>query len=193
MKKLVLLILPLLFTAQLQAQFEKHEISASYGMVTVDQIVDIFEDILVTIFTLGNFEKSDYNYSGALFLTYKYGASYRWDIGLTAGIDRVQTDLMWDDELQGYFKENHTTLAAETDYRWVKKNFIELYTGIGVGYTFTNNYAELLNGDTENVNSGHVTGQLNLLGIRIGKKIGLYTEIGFGYKGILNFGASFKF
>jgi hypothetical protein len=193
MKKITFIILTLMFAIPLNAQFDKHEISASYGMVTANQIADIFEDLLVSIFTLGHFEKSDYSYTGAIFLTYKNGVSNRWNLGFTAGIDKVQANLMWDDELQGYFKENHTTIAAETDFRWVKRPFFELYSGLGLGYTFTTNYADLLNGGSERVSSGNVAVQINPLGIRLGKKIGFYTEFGFGYKGILNFGASVKF
>lgn len=193
MKKITFILLAIMLAFPLHAQFEKHEISASYGMVTVDQVADFFEQILVSIFTLGHYNTENYSYSGAIFMTYRYGVSHRWDVGLSAGIDRVQADLMWDDEIQGFFKKNHTTFAAETDIRWIKKSFVELYTGIGLGYTFTNNSAELLNGDSEIVNTGHVTGQLDILGIRLGKKIGFYTEFGFGYKGILNFGASYKF
>ena len=193
MKKIAIVIMALMLAFPLSAQFEKHEISASYGVVTLDQVVDIFEDILISIFTLGNFEKDDYSYTGALFLTYRYSANYRWDIGVTAGLDRVEGNLIWADQLAGTFRESHNTIALETHLRWVRKSFIELYSGIGVGYTFTNNYAELLTGEQESINSGHVTGQLNVLGIRLGKKIGLYTEFGFGYKGLLNFGASVKF
>ena len=193
MKKIALLFLAVAFAFPLEAQFEEHEISASYGLVTAYQIADIFADILVSIFTLGNFEMSDHSYTGAIFLTYKYAASHRLNIGCTAGIDRMQGNLMWDDELQGYFNKNHTTLAAETDFRWVKKPFFELYTGMGIGYTFSTNLADLLNGDSEKINSGHVAVQLNPIGFRLGKKLGFYTEFGFGYKGILNFGASLQF
>lgn len=193
MKKLVLLLLLAIFILPVNAQFEKHEISASYGLVTTDQIVDLIEDVIISIFTLGNFEKDDYSYSGALFLTYKYGITYRLEIGGTLGMDRVQGNLLWNDELQGNFRESHTTLALELTYRWVKQDFINLYSGFGSGYTFTNNYAELLTGETETINTGHPAIQMNLLGLRLGKKIAVFTELGFGYKGIINFGASFKF
>ncbi len=193
MKKIIILILFAVLAFPINAQFEKHEISGSYGLVTVDQIGDIIAEVLVSIFTLGNFETADQNYTGAMYLTYNYAASYRWDIGVVAGIDMSNGNLMWDDELEGTFMKNHTTLAVETNFRWVKKSFVELYTGIGVGYTFTKNTAEMLNGDSESINSGHVTGQLNALGIRVGKKFGVHTELGFGYQGILNFGFSYKF
>lgn len=193
MKKIVVLIIVAALAMPAKAQFEKHEISASYGMVTVDQIADIFAQVLVVVLTLGNFEMDNQDYSGAWFLTYKYGVSYRLDLGLTAGLDRVKGNLLWDDELQGTFRQGHYTTAAEMTYRWVKKDLFTLYSGLGLGYTFTSIITDPIAGESEKTNSGHATGQMNLLGLRIGKKFGVFTEFGFGYKGIINLGASYKF
>lgn len=193
MKKIVVLIIIAALAFPADAQFEKHEISASYGLVTVDQVADIFAQVLISLFTLGNLEMDDHQYSGAWFLSYKYGVTYRMDLGVTAGLDRVKGNLWWDDELEGTFRQSHYTMAAEMTYRWIKKDLVNMYSGIGIGYTFTNSYADLLNGESEDINSGHVTGQLNLIGLRVGKKFGVFTEFGFGYKGIINLGASYKF
>lgn len=193
MKKIFVLLLIAALAFPARAQFEQHEISASYGMVTVDQVADIIAGLLLSVFTLGNFEMDNHDYSGAWFLTYKYGVTYRLDLGLTAGLDRVKGDLLWNDEIEGSFRQGHYTVAAEMTYRWVKKDLLNLYSGIGLGYTLTNSYADFINGDTESVNTGHVTGQMNLMGLRIGKKFGVFSEFGFGYKGLLNFGASYRF
>jgi len=193
MKKILILLLALVLSFPLNAQSEKHEISASYGLITTDQIVDIFEDIFVTIFSLGYFEKGDYNYTGALFLTYNYIGMQRLSLGITAGLDRVQGSLLVNDLEEGLFNESHYTLAAEMDFIWINRNFIEVYSGLGLGYTFTENHADMYDGAYESVTSSHPTFQLDVLGIRLGRKLGVYSELGFGYKGILNFGASYKF
>ena len=87
MKKILILIITVILSFPLNAQSEKHEISASYGLITLDQAAGIFGDVFITILTLGYFEKGDYDYSGALFLTYKYAIADRLNIGLTTGLD----------------------------------------------------------------------------------------------------------
>jgi hypothetical protein len=194
MKKLVIILLLSSGVVTTNAQYVHHDLSGSYGFVTTDQIVDVFKDVLTAVFSFGNYQKEDYNYSGALFLTYKNAVTYKTHIGATIGIDNVTGDLTNNNIKYGDFRTNHTTMAIEGDIRWVKKNAFQLYSGIGLGYTFTSETGEIsATGDTDTNKSGHVAFQINPLGMRMGKRLGAFAEIGFGYKGIANFGLSYQF
>ena len=194
MKRTCILLLMAFLQSPAQGQFVHHDLSASYGIVTSYQIMDVIEDVLVATFSFGNYEKEDYNYSGALFATYKYAPSFRVNTGLTFGVDRVRGDLIHNDIKYGDFSESHVTLAAEADYRWVKQEMVQLYTGLGLGYTFnreTGTYNDT--GETDVNSSGNFAFQITPVGLRVGRQLGFFTELGFGYKGILNFGLSYRF
>lgn len=74
-------------------------------------------------------------------------------------------------------------------------NKVQLYSGLGIGYTFG---SESLN---PAVDSGKTTStgtinsfawQVNVIGIRVGKAIAGFAEFGYGYKGIVNIGLSIQ-
>jgi hypothetical protein len=56
-----------------------------------------------------------------------------------------------------------------------------MYSGIGLAYFTTGEY------DT------NFSFQGTALGFRVGKKLAAYAELGFGYKGIAQIGASYQF
>lgn len=194
MKKTILILSLFAGSLQLNGQYLHHDITASYGIVTTDQVADVLKDVLTTIFSFGTYEKDNYNYSGALFLTYKRPVTFRLHLGGTIGMDNVSGDLVSDNIKYGEFATSHTTLATEADLRWVKRNWLQMYSGLGLGYTFTSEQGTYTNTGESDINrSGHLAIQANALGIRLGKRLGGFMEVGFGYKGILNFGLSYQF
>lgn len=194
MKKFIFTLLLVCTFASAKSQFIEHDISASYGIVTTDQIVDMIKDVFTTIFSFGTYEKDNYDYTGARFLTYKNSVRYRLGLGATVGMDGVRGDLLSNQTKYGTFSTNHYTLAAEADYRWVNTKFFQMYSGFGLGYTLSTDKGEVTTtGESDLLISGHSAFQINPLGMRIGKGFGGFVELGFGYKGLLNFGLSYQF
>ncbi|MFT6797792.1 MAG: hypothetical protein ACJART_002946, partial [Maribacter sp.] len=76
---------------------------------------------------------------------------------------------------------SNITIAIETDYRYISKPSFQMYSGIGLAYFTTGEY------DT------NFSFQGTALGFRVGKKLAAYAELGFGYKGIAQIGASYQF
>lgn len=194
MKKLIIFLFLSICTINVEGQVQRHDIMGSYGIVTTDQVVDLLADLLVTLFSFGEYSKDNYAYSGALFLTYKNSVTHRLNIGATIGLDRVNGDLINDQIKYGEFSTTHVTVAGEADLRWVKKDFFEMYTGLGLGYTFSEDKGSIsATNETDILNTGHANLQFDLLGLRVGRNFGGFIETGFGYKGILNFGISYQF
>ena len=59
-------------------QTRQHDFSLSYGVLSTDQVLDIFENLIMVVITLGNFYKDDMKYSGVPFLTYHYSGNSRF-------------------------------------------------------------------------------------------------------------------
>jgi hypothetical protein len=58
--------------------------------------------------------------------------------------------------------------------------------------SFTRNYGEDNAGLLDVSKSRHIAFQINRPGFRFGRNFGAYLETGFRYKGILNFGLSYR-
>lgn len=176
------------------AQTRRHDVSLSYGLVTSDQITDILEDILTIIITFGTFSKRDIQFTGAPFFTYHYAPKGRFGVGFALGAYRSKGDLYLLDEQRGTFKETSYVGAAEIDYRWIMGRSFQLYSGLGAGATLKRG-TYTVTGEPESEVTSRVrpTVHLNLLGFRVGGKVGFFAELGAGYKGVINLGLSAQF
>ena len=67
-----------------------------------------------------------------------------------------------------------------------------MYSGLAFGYAFQNIQYMPIEGEEEVENPGKMAFHINAIGFRFGKSIGGFLELGYGYKGILNFGFSLK-
>lgn len=173
-------------------QTRKHDLSLSYGVGSGDQLMDIFTDIMTIVITLGTFSKDNMESTGVPFLTYHYSRNSKFGFGFAIGGYQSRGDLKLLGDIVGDFKETNTIGALEIDYHWVMKKAFQLYSGAGFGVrvrkgTYNNQDS------TETVSTALPTFHVNLLGFRIGRNVGIFAELGAGYKGIFCGGLNAQF
>jgi len=174
------------------AQTRKHDFSLSYGGASIDQLADIFTDVMTIVITLGTFSKTGMKYTGVPFLTYHYSRNSKFGFGFAVGGYQSTGDLQILGETVGDFKETNYIGALELDYHWVIKKGFQLYSGAGLGVRIRKGtYSDLDSTDT--VSKALPTFHVNLLGFRIGRNIGFFGELGAGYKGIFCGGLNAQF
>lgn len=176
------------------AQERTHDVSFQFGFLSTDQLTDIFEDIVLIVITLGNFYKNDMTFSGLPFLTYHYSANSRFGFGGTVGYYSSAGNLVQEggSVVVGDFRERNYIAAAELDYHWVMRPGFQLYSGAGFGVRIRRGtYTDA--DETDTVAKALPAFHLNALGLRIGKKVGFFAELGVGYKGILAAGVNAQF
>ncbi|SKB28670.1 hypothetical protein [Maribacter arcticus] len=156
----------------IQAQTKgSNQISMSYGAFSVYEYASMF------------FE--DIESKGIASLNYKYAVKDRFMVGAAISYEALTGHT--NDVLVAFGAEDtereftNITFAVETDYRYVSKPSFQMYSGIGVAYFTSDQY------DT------NLSFQINALGFRVGKKLAAYAELGFGYKGMAQLGASYQF
>lgn len=202
MKKIVTLLLLALLSTGAFAQspsFGKNELDLSYGLITAPQFIDVWKDILVTTFSFGTYQQENKHYTGGLFLTYKYALKDRWLLGFTAGYDGASGDLLnKDGNFKGDYVTSYVSTIASVDYRYLMRDKVQLYSGIGVGATLLSDKSKAINPDTNSEetdinNQVFFDFQINLIGVRVGKALAGFAELGVGYKGIINAGISYQF
>jgi len=198
MRKIVLLLFLSGFLQSIKAQstedFTQHDFAYSYGVVTSNQIINVLTDIAVAIVSFGNVERELQGFSGGHFLTYEYRAMDQLSFAFCGGIDKAHGNLLDpDDIIRGSYRNFYTTIGIATRFRYVDREWVQMYSGIGLAYTFYG-YKDLL--DTGEISRSDILSypnmQFNIWSIRVGKSFGGFMELGVGYKGILNFGISYQ-
>jgi hypothetical protein len=131
----------------------------------------------------------DFHFSNSYQISYRYKTPRKLTLGFSVSLLNGKLSQNQNMELQ------HTSIvtAFEPKFSYVKKAAFELYFFAGAGVIFNKNKT-IVNG--ESVASQlytNPTTQLTPLGIRAGKKVAVFAEIGYGYKGIVNLGLSSRF
>ena len=172
-----------------------NELAGSYGIITTNQMFNVLKDIASVVFTFGNYDKENTDYSGGWFLAYKYAPNDNILLSITGGIDGAKGDLVDNDVKYGEFKTTYTSAIVGFDYRYLNKDFIQLYSGVGAGVTLCKNSGtQSGSGETDvSWDDPYFNFQVNLLGVRVGKALAGFAEFGLGYKGIINAGISYQF
>jgi hypothetical protein len=172
-------------------QTRTHDVSLQYGFLSIDQLTDIFTDILTIVITLGTFSKDEVKYTGVPFLTYHYSANSRFGFGGAIGGYSSRGVLQVGGADTGTFKEQNYIAAAELDYHWIMREGLQVYSGAGFGVRYRHGTYETT--ETDTLNRVLPTFHLNAIGVRFGRKVGFFFELGAGYKGILSGGINAQF
>jgi len=186
----------------------------SFGTWTPDFLLDGYEPGRPTEYSYAN--KGN---PGALCITYKYRFSKRAYIGITGTLEQQYGDWL-DNEIldgnvfdlqttvKGAFVRTCYTLAAEFSWDYASRDLYRLYTVMGLGFTAEretdqydiayyeqgyNNGINKYGPIRQDNNHTHVNGYYAPLGISIGRKLSYFLELGFGYKGIVHTGLSYRF
>lgn len=157
-------------------------------------------------------------YTGAIFATYCYHVSHVISLGITAAYENEQGTFidnsynynyyyyyMSGGFLANYFNHSGTfkrscfTIAPEVTFSYgdFSHDLVRLYSIVGIGYTFRN---ETVRDAVTNeefrapyIKTVHANAYVSPLGIRVGRRLSGFFELGIGYKGILNYGATYRF
>lgn len=192
MKKTIIIIgLLIVLPATIFAQDKKHEMVLGYGVGTHYAIVEQMAGILGVVITLGEFNAELESGTGAILLGYRYSVGDKLTIGFDGSYTKLKDVLKFDGKEVGNLDKYFYTIAPYIAYNYVKKGNLSMYSGIGLGYAFVKDAYTTDDGD-EIENIGEFAFHLNAFGVRYGKNIGGYVEVGYGYKGIVNLGISLK-
>ena len=189
MKKLILLVF-IFQTWNCPAQsIAKHEIQIGYGPLARELV---FNDALGNFFrTLAHLPAKHIDFSNSYSVTYRYQPNRKVALGLTSVVATGRSYKNYLFESASHYKHTSVILAFETKFIYVDKPLLTLYSLIGLGGLLL--YEKNLDRPKTPTNIFNwPTCQLTPFGIRYGKKIGIFGELGYGYKGIINMGASLK-
>ena len=191
--------------------FRRHSISLSDGIGSAEQWRNVLGDHTREYTRQG----IPLLLSGAAFITYRYVLDDRFSLGITAGFDnstgritRSRNRYSLPAGSLGGYQRRSRTIAAELRLVYYSNEEETFYGLVGGGYTFSNvriNYVDdvynemskrypgVLGDDPRVINDNRLAHQVTLFGYRTNGPFSVFTEIGFGYKGLLHFGLSYEF
>jgi hypothetical protein len=169
---------------------DREELQISFGPLARNQIAT---DILLNMGrTLLREPIRKVAFSKKVSATYRYQTNKKLAVSVNAGLG-------WGDASKKYpfaerFNYRHKSymLSFEAKFNYLSKPNIELYYFAGGGSVIvrerrldrpTNQYETFM----------YPTFQVTPFGVRAGKQTGIFAEIGYGYKGIINMGLSSRF
>lgn len=176
------------------AQERRHDLSLQFGVMSPDQVLDVFGNIGILIITLGNFYKDNMQFSGIPVLTYHYSSNSRFGFGGALGYYGSWGDLVIESGggVVGEYRERNFTMAAELDYHWIMRPGVQVYSCAGFGLRVRRGrYTDAA--ETTTRTWAIPTVNITALGVRFGRKIGFFAEAGAGYKGMLSVGVNGQF
>lgn len=188
---------------------QKHEISAGYGYITRQQVLNNFFNVrkdyssgfeedraLTDVFGhSAGLYLTDGKESGAVSVGYKYHILPFLSAGITVAAETERMGIFnRQNETVGRYRKLTYTLAGEARIRYSQRKLATTYGMLGLGNTFVNERttSDVTGGDYTN-NYQYFAFQLTPFGLSIGRALSGYMEAGFGYKGTIHIGASYKF
>lgn len=192
--KTPLLILTLvLFSWQLNAQ-EKgtHEIYAGVGLFTTNNMLHLGSDSRVAGISSSHLSYNNIRNIPAFGLGYKLAVADRWMVGLAAYYESNQSNVYYDGVRDGTMRHSYFTIGLGTDYHYISRKRIQMYSGLELAYTIGGVNFDGSNNEIQERKYNYLNFQLNALGFRFGNSFAFFAELGFGYKGIIHAGLSLQ-
>ena len=117
----------------------------------------------------------------------------RFSLGGTFAYEKITSDAYLDNVKEGRFKNKYYTIAPEVGFKYLKSDIISIYSLAGIGGTYTSRNHTSDSAEKTDDSTLYFNFQITPVGIKVGKSFGVYGELGFGYKGLLNIGAFAQF
>lgn len=184
----------LLFSLQANAQ-EKgtHEIYAGIGLLTTNTVFSLSSNILFEGYSSSShLSYANNHYIPAFGLGYKLAVADRWTVGVAGYFESDQSDVYYNDVRDGTLRHSYFTIGLGTDYHYISRKWFQMYSGLEVACTIGGVNYDGVNDEIMERKYRYLNFQLEALGFRFGKSFAFFTEIGFGYKGILHAGLSLQ-
>ena len=191
MKRTTLVILSLLtlVSSNAYAQDQMHEISLFAGTGSLQDIAESFADIFPTIISLGYIREETEMVTPVLGLNYRYHHNKIVSVGVTFNYQQFENKFYLLDLDLFTTDVRYYTFMGRVDFTYLRRNIFQMYSGVGLGISHQNESGE----DIESYNKTHFAYQANLVGLRLGKEVAGFLELGFGCNGIVAAGIAYQF
>jgi hypothetical protein len=173
-------------------EFSRNDVRLSYGMTTSTMVALVTGQILSDMFIMpfDSSYRADATGYGAFTIQYQYRFSKLIQVGAACSFNPGHLSVQYNRGNTQYSTVFFASVLPRIDFNYVNKGVVTLYSGIALGasyYNFKNNYSNAPDKPGNGITFNY---HINAIGIRVGKSISGFMEMGFGCLGMLNFGVS---
>ena len=174
--------------------FYKNEISTFAGFVAWEQYFAIVGE---GIFNFSSVIDTGFQINRKIIhpigLSYKHYFTKMWCITSSFSYARTYQNHNYTNPIYSFKKyDNIFSLMVGAECHYYNSKIVSLYSGLSIGGFIWQNKVVNID-ETNKTIDGFIAFQVNAFGIRVGKRIAGFAEIGFGNSGIINGGLSIKF
>lgn len=189
--RIIVILLSSILIANIWAQKGRHEIRTGYGVSTTNSFIHALHYMQITDATK-DLVGGDKTFKGAFQLGYKYSVTDKINLGISLAYEWAKANSFKDMETLGKLHSDYYTVAVEADYVYFRKENFTFYSTLGLGGTLYEQVSKI-DGTKDSSNRTNLNFQISPVGIKYGGHFGFFSEIGFGYKGLFNFGVFSSF
>jgi hypothetical protein len=133
--------------------------------------------------------------SGAIGYKYRFHKVVSLGATFSYAGNTADSEWIWDKEKKvTHLNRDYYTVAAETEFRWLEREHVTLYSMVGLGAAHKRTVGTTDTGESDTTRETIFTAHLSEIGVKAGgQKFGGYLELGLGYKGVVNLGAYVRF
>lgn len=186
--------------AQNNDNVSHHEVYGGIGLLNDNQVFSMAGDLLGTVFSFGQAVQPDKYWVITPSVGYRYWFNKKVGIGMHFSFDKnsvkaiVPHDISTtsDDEWRIHNRYFYT-IAFDFNWNYMNNTICQLYGNVGMGVSlvqFSDNKTNNPNAHLKQIPFFNM--HVSPFGVRIGKMVAGFAEIGWGYKGFLNVGVSVK-
>ncbi|WP_157488336.1 hypothetical protein [Dyadobacter crusticola] len=167
----------------------QHEIQLSYGPLARERLLD--DAFIIFLGSVFNEPLPKMDFSSSFSITYRYQVTRRFAIGVTAATSNGNSYKTSYYDFQRTDKHGNLMMAFEPKITYADAPHVTLYAAAGIGGLFVRIKDQRLATDAKLYATP--TFQITPFGIRVGKKVGGFAELGYGYKGVVSIGINTRF
>lgn len=166
----------------------KNKISVSYGVGAMPE----FRDFAITLGSLTDVQYTEQ--TGTFSVQYLRFLNKRFGVGGTLAYERLggKGNMLFNKETSKKFSEHNIALMPTVSAYWYRNRIVGIYSQAAIGTCII--CRQGLDKAEAEKNELELAFQLSAAGIDVGNEhIRFFTEVGFGYQGIVNLGLSYAF
>lgn len=198
-----IMVIPATLLAQETNQSQKtdqseltNEVFAGYGAATIYYFTNPVHHNYDDSYNFYPQYTGDPSSAGTFFAGYNRALTRVFNMGIVFSYMQFQTPVSsssYDVTYAGTSYDNLMSMIARLKFAYVNKGAIQVYSGVAIGITVDLNKTTLNGGQEYRDKNLRPAGEIILMGIRGGRKLGGFVEFGFGTNGIVTGGVSYKF
>lgn len=173
----------------------KHEIRAQvsdgFPLTITEAFIDVFSDLA------GNRDSEDISGTAHFGVGYRYHFRKNFSAGLDLSYQKVTNHFTYasndsgNPEKKGEDAINMILIMPAAAFKYIHRPKFQLYGNVAAGLAIGSSEETVADGapSIEDSTTGFAF-QINPIGVRVGRKIAGFAELGFGYRGIITVGLS---